>query len=65
MARDQLGNLIRNNMAEGPLEDLLIEWYYRWSGRCYRFPAEYPHIILFYFYIGIFGVYGTRRIYHG
>ena len=62
---DQLGNLIRNNMAEGPLKDLLIDGIISGSGRCYRFPAEYPHIILFYFYIGRFGVYGTRCIYHG
>lgn len=61
---DQLGNLIRNNMAEGPLKDLLIDGIIGGVGgvivSC-RISSYYT----FYFYIGRFGVYGTRCIYHG
>ena len=65
MASRPVGQPDTEHMAEGPLKDLLIDGIIGGVGGVIRFPAEYPHIILFYFYIGRFGVYGTRCIYHG
>ena len=62
---DQLGNLIRNNMAEGPLKDLLIDGIIGGVGGVIVFLPNILILYFFYFYIGRFGVYGTRCIYHG
>ena len=47
---DQLGNLIRNNMAEGPLKDLLIDGIIGGVGGVIVFL---PNILLLYFFISI------------
>ena len=47
---DQLGNLIRNNMAEGPLEDLLIDGIIGGVGGVIVFL---PNILILYFFISI------------
>ena len=47
---DQLGNLIRNNMAEGPLKDLLIDGIIGGVGGVIVFL---PNILILYFYISI------------
>lgn len=61
---DQLGNLIRNNMAEGPLKDLLIDGIIGGVGGVIVFL---PNILILYFLFLYWKirVYGTRRIYHG
>jgi ferrous iron transport protein B len=45
---DQLGNLIRNNMAEGPLKDLLIDGIIGGVGGVFL-----PNILILYFFISI------------
>ena len=47
---DQLGNLIRNNMAEGPLKDLLIDGIIGGVGGVIVFL---PNILILYFFISI------------
>lgn len=47
---DQLGNLIRNNMAEGPLKDLLIDGIIGGMGGVIVFL---PNILILYFFISI------------
>ena len=47
---DQLGNLIRNNMAEGPLKDLLIDGIIGGVGGVIVFL---PKILILYFFISI------------
>ena len=47
---DQLGNLIRNNMAEGPLKDLLIDGIIGGVGGVIVFM---PNILILYFFISI------------
>ena len=47
---DQLGNLIRNNMTEGPLKDLLIDGIIGGVGGVIVFL---PNILLLYFFISI------------
>lgn len=47
---DQLGNLIRNNMAEGPLKDLLIDGIIGGVGGVIIFL---PNILILYFFISI------------
>jgi len=47
---DQLGNLIRNNMAEGPLKDLLIDGIVGGVGGVIVFL---PNILILYFFISI------------
>ena len=47
---DQLGNLIRNNMAEGPLKDLLIDGIIGGGGGVIVFL---PNILILYFFISI------------
>lgn len=47
---DQLGNLIRNNMAEGPLKDLLIDGIIGGVGGIIVFL---PNILILYFFISI------------
>lgn len=47
---DQLGNLIRNNMAEGPLKDLLVDGIIGGVGGVIVFL---PNILLLYFFISI------------
>lgn len=47
---DQLGNLIRNNMAEGPLKDLLIDGIISGVGGVIVFL---PNILILYFFISI------------
>ena len=47
---DQLGNLIRNNMAEGPLKDLLIDSIISGVGGVIVFL---PNILILYFFISI------------
>ena len=47
---DQLGNLIRNNMAEGPLKDLLIDGIIGGEGGVIVFL---PNILILYFFISI------------
>lgn len=47
---DQLGNLIRNNMAEGPLKDLLIDGIIGGVGDVIVFL---PNILILYFFISI------------
>ena len=47
---DQLGNLIRNNMAEGPLKDLLIDGIIGGEGGGIVFL---PNILILYFFISI------------
>lgn len=47
---DQLGNLIRNSMAEGPLKDLLIDGIIGGVGGVIVFL---PNILLLYFFISI------------
>lgn len=47
---DQLGNLIRNNMAEGPLKDLLIDGIIGGAGGVIVFL---PNILILYFFISI------------
>ena len=47
---DQLGNLIRNNMAEGPLKDLLIDGIIGGVGGVIVFQ---PNILILYFFISI------------
>ena len=47
---DQLGNLIRNNMAEGPLKDLLIDGIIGGVGGVIVFLPNILIFILFYFY---------------
>lgn len=47
---DQLGNLIRNNMAEGPLKDLLIDGIIGGVGCVIVFL---PNILILYFFISI------------
>lgn len=47
---DQLGNLIRNNMAEGPLKDLLIDGIIGGVGGVIVFL---PNILILYFFIYI------------
>ena len=47
---DQLGNLIRNNMAEGPLKDLLIDGIIGVVGGVIVFL---PNILILYFFISI------------
>ena len=47
---DQLGNLIRNNMAEGPLKDLLIDGIIVGVGGVIVFL---PNILILYFFISI------------
>ena len=49
---DQLGNLIRNNMAEGPLKDLLIDGIIGGVGGVIVFL---PNILILYFFISILG----------
>ena len=52
---DQLGNLIRNNMAEGPLKDLLIDGIIGGVGGVIVFL---PNILILYFFISILEVSG-------
>ena len=47
---DQLGNLIRNNMAEGPLKDLLIDGI---IGGVSGVIVFLPNILILYFFISI------------
>ena len=47
---DQLGNLIRNNMAEGPLKDLLIDGIIGGVGGVIVFL---PNILILYFFVSI------------
>lgn len=47
---DQLGNLIRNNMSEGPLKDLLIDGIIGGVGGVIVFL---PNILILYFFISI------------
>lgn len=47
---DQLGNLIRNNMAQGPLKDLLVDGIIGGVGGVIVFL---PNILLLYFFISI------------
>ena len=47
---DQLGNLIRNNMAEGPLKDLLVDGIIGGVGGVIVFL---PNILILYFFISI------------
>lgn len=47
---DQLGNLIRNNMTEGPLKDLLVDGIIGGVGGVIVFL---PNILLLYFFISI------------
>ena len=47
---DQLGNLIRNNMAEGPLKDLLIDGIIGGVGGVIVFL---PNMLILYFFISI------------
>ena len=47
---DQLGNLIRNNMADGPLKDLLIDGIIGGVGGVIVFL---PNILILYFFISI------------
>lgn len=47
---DQLGNLIRNNMAEGPLKDLLIDGIIGGVGGVIVFL---PNILILYFFISV------------
>jgi ferrous iron transport protein B len=53
---DQLGNLIRNNMAEGPLKDLLIDGIIGGVGGVIVFL---PNILILYFFISILEDSGT------
>ena len=54
---DQLGNLIRNNMAEGPLKDLLIDGIIGGVGGVIVFL---PNILILYFFISILEDSGYR-----
>ena len=47
---DQLGNLIRNNMAEGPLKDMLVDGIIGGVGGVIVFL---PNILLLYFFISV------------
>lgn len=47
---DQLGNLIRNNMAEGPLKDMLVDGIIGGVGRVIVFL---PNILILYFFISV------------
>lgn len=55
---DQLGNLIRNNMAEGPLKDLLIDGIIGGVGGVIVFL---PNILILYF---LFLYWKIRGIWH-
>ena len=47
---DQLGNLIRNNMAEGPLKDMLVDGIIGGVGGVIVF---WPNILILYFFISV------------
>ena len=47
---DQLGNLIRNNMAEGPLKDMLVDGIIGGVGGVIVFL---PNILILYFFISV------------
>jgi ferrous iron transport protein B len=47
---DQLGNLIRNNMAEGPLKDMLVDGIIGGGGGVIVFL---PNILILYFFISV------------
>ena len=47
---DQLGNLIRNNMAEGPLKDMLVDGLIGGVGAVIVFL---PNILILYFFISV------------
>lgn len=47
---DQLGNLIRNNMAEGPLKDMLVDGIISGVGGVIVFL---PNILILYFFISV------------
>ena len=62
---DQLGNLIRNNMAEGPLKDMLVDGIIGGGRRSYRILAQYSYSIFLHICYGGFRIYGTCCIYYG
>ena len=60
-----IGDLLRNNMAEGPFKDLLIDWNYWWGRSGYCLFAEYLDFVFLHFSYGRFGLYGSCSFYHG
>ena len=62
---EQLGELLRNNMSEGPFKDLLIDGIIGGVGAVIVFL---PNILILYFCISImedFWLYGSCGFYHG
>ena len=59
---EQLGELLRNNMSEGPFKDLLIDGIIGGVGAVIVFL---PNILILYFYHGGFWLYGSCGFYHG
>lgn len=62
---EQLGELLRNNMSEGPFKDLLIDGIIGGVGAVIVFFTEYPDSVFLYFYHGGFWLYGSCGFYHG
>ena len=59
---EQIGDLIRNNMSEGPLKDMLVDGIVGGVGGVIVFL---PNILILYFCDGGLRIYGTCCIYNG